>query len=191
MLDQLNQSMAYIVIHTQQNLPTLLAILAVLFGVFLLTRLDRNLLALGIQPRRLFGLLGIIFAPFLHANFNHLFFNAIPLLVLSDFLMMDGLFYFYFVTVAITLLSGFLIWCFGKPALYIGASAVITGYWALLVMDIVRQGTLTAMILGIITIYYFAGIFFSIFPQQKGVAWEGHLFGMLSGFAVGYAIRVM
>jgi membrane associated rhomboid family serine protease len=68
----------------------------------------------------------------------------------------------------------------------VGASGVITGYWGFLVANIYKQGTVTAIILGIVCVYYFAGIFLSIFPGEKGVSWQGHLFGLLSGFLASY-----
>jgi membrane associated rhomboid family serine protease len=163
---------------------------AIPWVVFVITRLDKRLLLLGIYPRHIQGLPGIIFAPLLHANFNHIFFNTIPLLVLSNFLLIQGLTYFLWVTFAITVGSGILIWCFAKPGIHIGASALITGYWAVLVSDIFQQGTLNAIILGGLSLYYFAGIFFGIFPGKKGVSWEGHLFGLVSGFVVSYAYYI-
>ena len=87
-------------------------------------------------------------------------------------------------------MSGILVWCFAKPGIHIGASGLITGYWALLVSDIYQQGTLTAIILGCVSLYYFAGIFLGVFPGKKGVSWEGHLFGLLAGLTVGYLLRV-
>jgi len=186
MIEQLNTSLALIIYQTKMNLHVLSIMLAVIWLIFLLTSLDKRLLLFGILPRRIRGIPGILFAPLLHANFNHIFFNSIPLVVLSNFLLIHGLHYFLEVTLAITLISGFLIWCFGKPGLHIGASAVITGYWALLVSDIFKQGTLTAIILGIVSLYYFAGIFLGVFPGKKGVSWEGHLFGLLAGFAISF-----
>jgi len=190
MLENLNASLDQIIIQTKIHMHTLLIILAAPWVVFFMTKLTNNrLLYLGIFPRRIQGLPGILFAPLLHANFNHLFFNSIPLLVLSNFLLVNGLRYFLIVTLAITLLSGFLIWCFAKPGLHIGASALITGYWGLLVTDIFKQGTLTSVILGMISLYYFAGIFLGIFPGKKGVSWEGHLFGLIAGIAVSYWMK--
>ena len=187
MLNELNDSLALIIDQTNKNANILALILIVPWAVFIMIQLTRKqLLLLGITPRRIHGLPGILFAPLLHANFNHLFFNSIPLLVLSNFILIQGLNYYLEATLLITLISGFLIWCFAKPGLHIGASAVITGYWALLVCNIYQQGTLTAIILGIICLYYFAGIFLGIFPGKKGVSWEGHLFGLLAGFATGY-----
>jgi membrane associated rhomboid family serine protease len=186
MLDQLSLSLNIIVLQTQLNLPILAYMVLALWVTFFISRVFPPILLLGIIPRTLHGLPGIIFAPLLHGSFNHLFFNTIPLLVLANFILIGGLNYFIFVTLFITITSGALVWCFGKPGIHIGASAVITGYWALLVTDIFQQGSLTAIILGLISAYYFAGIFFGIFPTQKGVSWEGHLFGLLSGVLLGY-----
>lgn len=188
-LDELTTSLDQIINQTQANLYTLSIILLIPWLVFILDALlGKRLLYFGIIPRHILGLPGILLAPLLHANFNHLFFNSIPLLVLSNFILVNGLIYFFLVTVIITVLSGVLIWLFAKPGIHVGASSLITGYWGLLVSDIVRQGTVTAIILGILSLYYFAGIFFGIFPSKKGVSWEGHLFGLLAGLATSYLI---
>ena len=186
-IDELTNSLDLIINQTQANLKILAVILFIPWVIYFLNLLmNRRLIYLGIIPRRVYGLFGIIFAPVLHGNFNHLFFNSIPLVVLSNFVLLNGLPYFLWATFSITLISGILIWCFAKSGLHIGASSLITGYWALLVSDILQQGTLTAIILGIICLYYFAGIFLGIFPSKKGVSWEGHLFGLLAGFATSY-----
>ncbi|KTD25680.1 AraC family transcriptional regulator [Legionella lansingensis] len=187
MLEELYTSLALIIRQTQANMNTLIIILGIVWLVYFINIFVNNrLYYLGIIPRRVYGLPGIIFSPFLHANFNHLFFNSIPLLVLSNFILINGLSYFLWVTLSITLLSGFLIWCFAKPGIHIGASALITGYWGVLVSDIYQQGSVTAIILGLISLYYFAGIFLGIFPGEKGVSWEGHLFGLLAGLVTSY-----
>ncbi|AHE66742.1 membrane protein [Legionella oakridgensis ATCC 33761 = DSM 21215] len=189
MLDQLNASLDLIIAQTQMNFKLLAMILLILWLVFFISCLDRRLLYLGIFPRHLRGIPGIFFAPLLHANFNHLFFNSIPLVVLSNFLLVNGLNFYIEATLFITIGSGLLLWCFGHSGLHIGASALITGYWALLVSDIYQQGTLTAILLGVISAYYFAGIFLGVFPGKKGVSWEGHLFGLLTGFAASYLLQ--
>jgi membrane associated rhomboid family serine protease len=191
MMEQLNTSLALIVNQTQANLIDLGIILMVIWSVFFInTLLGNHLFIFGISPRRLYGLPGILLCPLLHANFNHIFFNSIPLLVLSNFILIHGVDYFLEVTLLITLGSGFLVWCFAKPGIHLGASGLITGYWALLVTDIYQQGTVTAILLGIISLYYFSGIFLGIFPGKKGVSWEGHFFGLIAGFATGYFLTV-
>lgn len=190
-LINLNQSLQNIVTETQAHYTILLIILAVPWSIFIINSLcHRCLLSLGIIPRRLEGLIGIIMAPLLHANFNHLFFNSIPLVVLSDFILIQGLPYYLIVTAIITLISGLLIWCFARPGLHVGASAVITGYWGLLILQSIQHPDITTLILAGLSLYYFAGIFYGIFPQQKGVSNEGHLFGLLAGFVTPYLISL-
>lgn len=180
-------SVLFITDQIQTNLQTLGWIVVVLWGVFFLNKiLGGLLLILGIVPRKIYGLPGILCAPFLHANFNHLFFNTIPLLVLSAFILVNGQLYFALATLSITLLSGTLVWLFAKTGRHVGASGVITGYWGLLIVDIYQEGSATAILLGIVSLYYFAGIFFGIFPSKKSVSWEGHLFGLLAGIATAF-----
>jgi membrane associated rhomboid family serine protease len=190
MLDELINSLNLIITQTQNNGRVLAVILIIPWTVFLITSLDKRLLYLfGITPRRLRGLPGILFAPFLHLNFNHIFFNSIPLVVLSNFILINGIYYYLIITLLITVISGLLIWCFAKSAVHVGASGVITGYWGFLVVNIYQSGTLTTFILGLLSVYYFAGIFFGIFPQKKGVSWEAHLFGLVAGIATSYILQ--
>ncbi len=189
MIDNILESILFITQQIQSDLEILAWITLILWGVFFINQaLGQRLLFLGIIPRKIYGLPGIIFAPFLHANFNHLFFNTIPLLVLSAFFLVHGLPYFLFATFLITLISGLLIWLFAKPGLHIGASSVVTGYWGLLVTGIFQEGSATAILLGAVSVYYFAGIFFGIFPTKRGVSWEGHLFGLLAGIATAFIL---
>ncbi|MGQ9798195.1 MAG: rhomboid family intramembrane serine protease, partial [Ignavibacterium sp.] len=45
---------------------------------------------LGVLPRNLSGLIGIVASPLIHSNFSHLISNSVPLTVLGF-----GIFYFY------------------------------------------------------------------------------------------------
>lgn len=191
MIDELMSSFNVIIAQTQNNAQVLGLVLLVPWTFFFISHfINKNILLLGIIPRHIRGLPGILCAPLLHANFNHIFFNSIPLLVLSNFILIDGLHYYLLVTLFITVLSGIAIWCFAIPGLHIGASALITGFWGFLICNIYQQGTLTTVILGLLSLYYFAGIFFGIFPREKGVSWQGHLFGLLAGIATSYLIAI-
>src|SRR5215212_7510074 len=81
----------------------------------------------GVFPRTVSGLKGILFSPFIHGDFFHLFDNSIPLLVLGSLL-----FYFYRgiaweISLLTLLLSGFWLWIVGRPSYHIGASGFIYG----------------------------------------------------------------
>lgn len=185
-LNALNQALAVFILQTQTNMHFLLLLTFIFFSAFILTRIFPFLLALGIWPRKIYGLPGIFFAPVLHGNFNHLFFNMIPLIVLSNFILIAGFHYYITVTIYITLISGFAIWCFGKSGIHIGASALITGYWGLLVSNSYLHVSVMSVILAVVCLYYFFGIFLGIFPREKGISWEGHLFGLAAGILVSH-----
>lgn len=176
-----------IVEQTQANMYFVLIVLGIMWAIFILTVITRyRLLLLGIHPRKVYGLLGILCSPFLHVNFNHIFFNSIPLFILSDFMLLGGVAFYLNATIYLILVSGFLTWLFARPLIHVGASGVITSYWSFLMINAYEQGGAMSYILGFVCIYYFAGIFFGIFPSKKGVSWEGHLFGLIAGVLLFY-----
>ncbi len=188
-MNDLIQAIFTIVNQTKQNMSILFILLGIMWGVFLITQLTgKRLLFFGVIPRRLIGLPGIALSPFLHANTNHIFFNSIPFFILSDFVLIQGLDVYLNVSLYITLTSGLLVWLFARPAIHVGASGLITGYWSYLMLDAYTQGGALTILLAIVCVYYFAGIFFGIFPQQRGVSWEGHLFGLIAGILVNYGL---
>jgi membrane associated rhomboid family serine protease len=186
MLENLTQTLDFLINQTNSNAYYLLIIVVILYSVYVVSRLFPILLCFGIWPRHLIGLPGIIFAPFLHGDFSHLFFNTIPLVILSDFILVNGLHHYLLISAFITVLSGILVWMFAKPSIHIGASGLITGYWGFLISNIYEQATLMSIILGLVCCYYFAGIFLGIFPSKKSISWEGHLFGLIAGLACSY-----
>jgi len=68
--------------------------------------LDRN----GIQPLETDGLKGIIFAPLLHADWQHLIANTVPALVLGFLVSLAGMARFVWATAIIWILGGIGTW---------------------------------------------------------------------------------
>src|ERR1700758_1484437 len=95
----------------------------------------------GIRPETTDGLWGIIFAPLLHANWAHLMANTIPLLVLGFLMTLAGISRFVYATAIIWILGGFGTWLIGNwgsdcgPTDHIGASGLIFGYLAFLLVS--------------------------------------------------------
>ena len=80
---------------------------------------------LGIFPLRIKGLIGIITAPLVHADFGHLIANSGPLFILST-----GLFYFYNkiafrVFILVYFITNIWIWLGARYAYHIGASGLV------------------------------------------------------------------
>lgn len=136
---------------------------------------------LGIYPRHWIGLLGIFFSPFLHQNFTHLFFNSIPLFALGLAILAKGLPIFIEVTLVVVILGGFLVWLFGRSAIHIGASGLVSGYFGFILVTAYSNPSFTSFLLALIVAYYFGGIFLGLFPEEEKVSWESHLFGFLAG----------
>lgn len=186
-MDNFIQQLQTTVFLLQHNIPFLLFLLAALWMLqFLNWLLGYRLNILGIYPRSIFGLPGIIFSPFLHGDFNHLFFNSIPLFILACFISLQGWPVFYCVSVVVILLGGFAVWLFGRRAIHVGASGLIMGYWSYLLLNTYQQPTLVGIVLGIVGLYYLgAGLLLNLLPRERS-SWEGHIFGFLAGLAAAY-----
>ncbi len=136
----------------------------------------------GIRPRDLDHLSGILFAPFLHADFAHLAANSIPFFVLGTLVFWRGEREFWLVTGLIILLSGGGTWLIGPArSIHVGASGVVFGYLGFLLFlgwfERSAASILRAMAVGLI----YGGILWGVLPFQTGISWQGHLFGFLAG----------
>jgi len=184
MLTMLADAIEQLVEISQLNFPLVSKILILLILIQIANwAVGYRLNVLGIFPRRIFGLFGIICAPFLHGNFNHLFYNMVPMFFLLTFLLYYGLGYFIDITVLIFLIGGGLTWFFARPGIHIGASSVVMGYFASLLIDAYQHPGLITILIALLTFYYLGGLFFNLLPGGKGVSWEGHVFGFIAGIA--------
>lgn len=187
MLTELSTEVSEFIETSKHYLPSMLILLAGLWIFnFINWHMGSPFNRLGIQPRKIRGLIGIIFAPILHANFTHLLFNSVPLLCLGLFVMSLGLSNFYWATIIIMVLSGFSVWLIGRPGNHIGASALIAGYFGYVVASAYEKPTFTTFFSAAVALYYFGGILFSLFPTEKTTSWEGHLTGFLAGLVAMY-----
>jgi membrane associated rhomboid family serine protease len=136
----------------------------------------------GIYPLVAAGLKGIIFSPFIHADFKHLFNNSLPLFFLSV-----ALFYFYSevaikVFILTYLLTGFLVWVAGREAWHIGASGLIYGLASFLFFSGILRRYFRLIALSLLIVFLYGSMVWGIFPGiYEGVSWESHMLGFISG----------
>lgn len=135
----------------------------------------------GIYPRTFDGLIGILFAPFLHGGFGHLLSNTPTFLVL-----MTGMLFFY-PRIAVRgllfiyLFTGLAVWICARDSYHIGASGVMYGLASFLFFSGLfrREAAALAIALGVAILY--GGMVYGILPQYPGVSWESHLAGAVVG----------
>ena len=141
-----------------------------------------HLANLGIHPRTLAGLWGILFAPFIHVSFAHLIANTIPLSVLGWFVMLRQKRDLITVSVLAALVGGLGTWLIA-PALtvHVGASILIFGYLGYLLFRGIFERRFWPILGSIVTFFLYGGALFGVMPGQIGVSWQGHLFGLLGG----------
>ena len=167
----------------------LLFLLFIVIVFWVESRFNYNFNYLGIYPRKIEGLRGVLFGPFIHGDAKHLFNNSIPLLVLTS-----ALFYFYRnvrwkVLLYGLLLTGIITWIIGRPSNHIGASGVIYMLTAFLMFRgiLSKQYQLTALSFSVIFLY--GSLIWYIFPTDPKISWEGHLAGFLVGIAFAFVFN--
>lgn len=136
----------------------------------------------GIYPLTVKGLSGIVFSPFIHANFTHLFNNSLPLFFLSV-----ALFYFYSevalkVFTLTFFLTGFLVWIAGREAWHIGASGLVYGLASFLFFSGIIRRYFRLIALSLLIVFLYGSMVWGMFPDiYKNVSWESHMLGFFSG----------
>lgn len=147
---------------------------------------------LGIYPLKWEGLIGIITTPFIHGDFSHLIANSVPILILGS-----ALFYFYHgmsirILILIWLFTGFWVWIGGRAAWHIGASGIVYGLAAfILVSGIIRRHN-GLMAMALVVVFLYGSLIWGIFPEffpDKNISWEAHLFGLVAGVALAFYFR--
>lgn len=168
----------------------LFAVLFLWFVYWLEIRFDFDFVENGILPRTFSGLQGILFSPFIHSDLSHLYNNSIPLLVLLGALQF---FYAKQSVVVITygvLFSGLLTWIIGRESYHIGASSLIYVLFSFIFFKgiLTQYFRLVALSLAVIMIY--GGMVWYVFPKvDEVISWEGHLSGLMVGFALALSYK--
>jgi membrane associated rhomboid family serine protease len=177
---------------------TILTFVALLYLVELIDqlmggRLDSN----GIRPLTTDGLWGIIFAPVLHANWQHLMANTVPLLVLGFLMTLAGLARFVWATAIVWIVGGFGTWLIGNmgsacgPTDHIGASGLIFGWLTFLLVFGIFVRRFWDIVIGLVVLFAYGSVLLGAMPvlhQCGGVSWQGHLSGAVAGVVAAYVL---
>jgi membrane associated rhomboid family serine protease len=146
------------------------------------TVLGGALTRFGIIPRSFDGLRGIVFAPLLHGNPQHLLANTLPLAALGWMVMLRDQKRFLPVTLFAMLGAGLMAWTLGAPgSIHIGASGVVFGYLGYLLATGIYTRSAKSIALSIGTAGLWGGLVLGIAPQSATISWQAHLGGLVGG----------
>jgi len=151
--------------------------------IFFGQRLD----LLGIRPRSIEGLWGVLFAPLLHGGLGHVAANSLPFIVLGSFVMLGGVGRFVQTTAIVWLVGGLGTWLTGGAnSVHIGASIIVFGYLGYLLAQAYYERSRASLGVALVVGFLYGGMLFGVLPTRAGVSWQGHLFGVIGGV---YAAR--
>ena len=148
--------------------------------------LDSN----GIEPREADGLDGILWAPFLHANWDHLIGNTIPFLLLGIGIALSGAARVILVTAIVAVIGGLGTWLTGPPnTVHIGASGLVFGYAAYLVARGAFTRSLGQIAMGLVVVVIWGATLLQGLVPETGISWQGHLFGAVGGVLAAWLLH--
>ncbi len=151
--------------------------------------LNLDLSRMGILPRDMIGILGIISGPVVHANFSHLLSNTMPLLILgwTIFFFYSKVSYKSFIVIYV--LTGLFVWLFARQVYHIGASGIVYGFVSFLFFSGIFRRDNKSIAIALIVTFLYGGIVWGVLPGQKGISWESHLFGGIAGIITAFIFR--
>jgi membrane associated rhomboid family serine protease len=149
-----------------------------------------ELTRLGILPRTMSGIFGILFSPLLHSktDIHHIINNSIPI-----FVALAALFFFYpkiaYKTLILSwIISGFLTWLIAKNegSFHIGMSSVIYSLIIFLFVGGIIKKQMKYQAISMLIVISYGSMVWGIFPVEEQVSWQGHLGGVITGVLLAF-----
>jgi membrane associated rhomboid family serine protease len=158
-----------------------------LFNALMLRSLNRTF---GLRPRSADGLLDIFTFPLLHANLNHLLSNSLPLIIFGFLVFLSGLRVFLTALAFSWLGSGLTVWLIGNGGITVGASGLVFGLFAFLLVRGFFNHSWRQILLAVVLFMGYGSILLGILPLVSGfVSWQAHLGGAAGGVVAALLLR--
>lgn len=144
----------------------------------------------GLRPRSLDGVFDILTFPLLHANFGHLLSNVLPLVIFGFLVFLSGLRVFLTALAFSWLGSGLAVWLIGGGGVTVGASGLVFGLFAFLLVRGFFNRSWWQILLSVVLFLAYGSILFGVLPTVMGfVSWQAHLGGSIGGVAAAVLLR--
>ncbi|WP_284981064.1 rhomboid family intramembrane serine protease [Arthrobacter sp. efr-133-TYG-118] len=144
----------------------------------------------GLRPRSVDGVFDILTFPLLHANFGHLLSNALPLVIFGFLVFLSGLRVFLTALAFSWLGSGLAVWLIGGGGVTVGASGLVFGLFAFLLVRGFFNRSWWQILLSVVLFLAYGSILFGLLPLVMGiVSWQAHLGGAVGGVVAAVLLR--
>ena len=143
----------------------------------------------GVMPRTISGLRGILFSPFIHSSYDHLFSNIIPILVLGTMIN------FFFSSIwpkvyaLLFVFSGIGLWLIGRENFHIGASGLVYAMAGFLFFSGMIRRDFKMRAISLIIVFLYGSLVWGMMPVLIKISWEGHLAGLAAGMVTAYMFK--
>ena len=135
----------------------------------------------GILPRHQSGLFGVLFWVVLHGDMTHLLMNSTPLFILGYLVAVRGPTLFFKISLTVWLLAGLIVWLLARPAIHLGASGLVFGYFGFILAVALVEKNLGDLLVAALVLFLYGGMFIGLLPVAQFVSYESHIAGMAAG----------
>jgi len=174
----------------REGLLLLIGIVALMWLVEAINTIDSNGLDDdGIYARNISRFWGIVTSPFIHASFQHLFDNTLPLVFLGVIVALRGATRLALVTGFIIVVGGLGTWLISPSgSITIGASGLVFGYATYLLTRGFFNRHLLEVAVGLVVGVIWGAVLISSLVPRQGVSWQAHVCGGLAGVLVAWRL---
>lgn len=101
--------------------------------------------------------------------------------------------HFLLLTAFFVVFGGLMVWAFARgQTSHVGASGLIFSYMGFFILAGMMKQDLLNVIVAVLVTFLYGTILIGLIPSSNvEVSWEGHLFGFLVGWVVGYGYFLM
>ena len=167
-----------------EGLSLLIGIVALMWIVEVINSLDSYRLDSdgGLIPRDVDRVWAIFTSPFLHAGWQHLIDNTIPLVFMGVIIALRGAAKLALVTLIVIVVGGLGTWLIAPAGTStVGASGVVFGYAAYLFARGLFDRSALEIFTGVVVGVVWGGALLSSVVPHAGISWQAHVCGAIGG----------
>jgi membrane associated rhomboid family serine protease len=151
--------------------------------------LDLDPRPFGLRPRQWLGLVGIVTAPLVHADFAHLVANSVPLAAVGIVMLFLYPHSTLRVLPAVYLGSGLAVWLFARDSVHLGASGLVYGLVSYVLLAGLLRRDRRAVAASLLVAMLYGSLAWGVLPIDPRASWETHLAAAIVGALMALALR--